>query len=160
MATLKGIIRDRTSGAPLEAKVHVLTSTGSFAHPADSILKVGSGDPFFYCPGEFVVTVPGGVTDIVVERGTEYEPLRQVVSTPKKGAVELELLLERWVDLPAAHWYPGNTHIHYNEQETRPDERLHLDPRVHDLSVTVISILQRQQIPYASNQYPVGFMTD
>ena len=160
MATLKGIIRDRISGAPLEAKVHVLTSTGTFAHPADSILKVGSGDPFFYSPGEFVVNVPGGVTDIVVERGTEYEPLRQVVSMPKKGAVELELLLERWVDLPAAHWYPGNTHIHYNETETRPDERLHLDPRVHDLSVTVISILQRQQIPYASNQYPVGFMID
>ena len=50
MATLKGIIRDSVSGAPVEAKVHVLTSSGRFLHPADSILKIGPGDPFF-CPG-------------------------------------------------------------------------------------------------------------
>ncbi|HIE72620.1 MAG TPA: hypothetical protein EYP98_22040, partial [Planctomycetes bacterium] len=39
-------------------------------------------------------------------------------------------------------------------------DRLRLDPHVHDLSVTVVSILQRRALPYASNKYPVGFMTD
>ena len=77
MGTLKGVIRDSVSGASVEAKVHVLTSSGSFVHPADSILKIGPGDPFFYCPGEFTVDVPRGSTDIVVERGTEYEPLAE-----------------------------------------------------------------------------------
>ena len=85
MATLKGVIRDSVSGASVEAKVHVLTSSGNFVHPANSILKIGPGDPFFYCPGEFTVDVPRGSTDIVVERGTEYEPLRKVVSMPAKG---------------------------------------------------------------------------
>ncbi len=160
MATLRGVIRDSVSGASVEAKVHVLTSSGHFVHPADSILKIGPGDPFFYCPGEFVVDVPRGSTDIVVERGTEYEPLRKVVSMPAKGAVEVELHLKRWADLPSQGWYPGNTHLHYNETEARPDDRLRLDPRVHDLSVTVISILQRGELPYASNKYPLGFMTD
>ena len=160
MATLKGIIRDGVSDAPVPAKVHVLTCGGTFAHPAGSIMKVGPGDPFFYCPGEFTVQVPGGSTDIVVERGTEYKPLRRVVNAPSSGTVEVVLELERWVDLPAQRWYPGNTHIHYSELETRPDERLRLDPEVNDLSVTAISILQRQQLPYASNRYPVGFMTD
>ena len=42
----------------------------------------------------------------------------------------------------------------------RPDDRLQLDPKVHDLSVTVVSILQRRELPYASNKYPIGFMTD
>ena len=79
---------------------------------------------------------------------------------PAKGTVEVELHLKRWADLPAEGWYPGNTHLHYNEQEARPDDRLRLDPKVHDLSVTVISILQRRQLPYASNKYPPGFMTD
>ena len=102
MATLKGIIRDSVSGASVEAKVHVLTSSGSFVHPADSILKIGPGDPFFYCPGEFTVDVPRGSTDIVVERGTEYEPLRKVVSMPAKGAVEVELHLKRWARSPVA----------------------------------------------------------
>ena len=160
MGTLKGIIRDGSSGASVEAKVHVLTSAGRFVHPADSILKVGPGDPFFYCPGSFTVNVPRGSTDIVVERGTEYEPLRKVVTMPQKGCVEVELPLKRWADLPSQHWYPGNTHLHYNEEEARPDDRLRLDPLVHDLSVTVISILQRRDIPYASNKYPLGFMTD
>ncbi len=160
MGTLHGIIRDSVSGAPVEAKVHVLTSNGHFVHPSNSILKVGPGDPFFYSSGEFTVNVPRGSTDIIVERGTEYEPLRKVVSMPQKGAVDVELQLKRWTDLPSKHWYPGNTHLHYSEQETRPDDRLRLDPKVHDLSVTVISILQRRELPYASNKYPLGFMTD
>ena len=160
MGTLHGIICDSSSGAPVEAKVHVLTSSGSFVHPSNSLLKVGPGDPFFYSSGEFTVSVPRGSTDIVVERGTEYEPLRKVVSMPKTGAVEVELPLKRWTDLPSQHWYPGNTHLHYSEQEMRPDDRLQLDPKVHDLSVTVVSILQRRELPYASNKYPIGFMTD
>lgn len=160
MGTLKGIIRDGLSGASIEAKVHVLTSAGRFVHPSDSILKVGPGDPFFYCSGTFTVNVPRGSTDIVVERGTEYEPLRKVVSMPKKGCKSVELFLKRWADLPSLNWYPGNTHLHYNEEETRPDHRLQLDPLVHDLNVTVISILKRREMPYASNKYPLGFMTD
>ena len=79
MAKLKGIIRDEASGARVPAKVHVLTSSGRFIHPADSILKVGPGDPFFYCDGEFELSVARGAVDIIVERGTEYEPARVVV---------------------------------------------------------------------------------
>ena len=160
MGTLHGVIRDGVSGEMVEAKVRVLTSMGNFVHPPDTLLKIGPGDPFFYCPGEFTVNVPRGATDIVVERGTEYEPLRRVVSMPQKGAVDVELNLKRWTDLPAEHWYPGNTHLHYSEKEARPDDRLRLDPKVHDLSVTVISILQRRELPYASNKYPIGFMTE
>ncbi|MCZ6634419.1 MAG: CehA/McbA family metallohydrolase, partial [bacterium] len=160
MAILKGIIRDSTSNAAVPAKVHVLSSTGKFVHPPGSIMKVGPGDPFFYCDGEFSVHAPRGSTDIIVERGTEYEPLRQVVEMPAKGVVEVECWLNRWTNLPSQHWYPGNTHIHYNELEDRPQERLRLEPEVNDLSVTAVSVLQRGQIPYASNQFPIGFMTD
>ena len=160
MGTLHGVIRDSVSGEPVEAKVHVLTSSGDFVHPADSILKVGPGDPFFYSAGTFTVDVPRGSTDIIVERGTEYEPLRKVVSVPQKGHADVELQLRRWTDLPSQNWYPGNTHLHYSENEMQPDDRLNLDPKVHDLSVTVVSILQRRELPYASNKYPIGFMTD
>ena len=160
MGTLHGIIRDSVSGDQLEAKVHVLTSKGQFVHPSSSILKVGPGQPFFYSPGQFVVDVPRGSTDIVIERGTEYEPLRHVVKMPERGTVDVELDLKRWTDLPSLNWYPGNTHIHYSEKEDRPDERLRLDPKVHDFNITVVSILLRRQIPYASNKYPIGVMTD
>jgi len=160
MGSLRVTIRDATSGAIVAAKVRVVTHTGQVVHPRDSLLKVGSGDEFFYCPGEFTVPVPGGTTDVIVERGTEYKPLHTSVSTPATNATEIDLELHRWIDLPEQGWYPGNTHIHYNELETRPDERLRLDPEVNDLSLTAISVLQRGQIPYASNRYPPGFLTD
>ena len=87
MGTLHGVIRDSVSGEPVEAKVHVLTSSGNFVHPADSsLLKVGPGEPFFYSAGEFTVNVPRGSTDIIVERGTEYEPLWESGLSPSKRA--------------------------------------------------------------------------
>ncbi len=160
MGSLRGTVRDATSGAVVAARVRVVTHTGSFVHPADSVLKVGSGDGFFYCSGDFTVSVPGGMTDVIVERGTEYEPLHRSVSTPATDATAIDLELRRWIDLPAQGWYPGNTHIHYNELETRPDDRLRLDPEVNDLSLMAVSVLQRGEIPYATNRYPPGFLTD
>ena len=79
MATLKGVIRDSVSGASVEAKVHVLTSSGHFVHPGRQYPEDRSGGPrSSTVRGEFAVDVPRGSTDIVVERGTEYE-------TPSEG---------------------------------------------------------------------------
>ena len=71
----------------------------------------------------------------MVERGTEYRPYRLTVDLPRQGAVEVDLPLERWVRLAEQGWYAGNTHVHYDEKETRPLDRLRLDPRVEDLPV-------------------------
>ena len=71
--------------------------------------------------------------------------------------------LERWIDLPEQGWYGGNTHVHYSEVESRPLDRLRLDPRVEDLPVLVVSVLRRRDLPYASNAFPIGrhsFSTD
>jgi hypothetical protein len=160
MGTLHATIVDATTREPRECTVRVTDCTGRFVSPHDSLLKVGPGQPAFYCPGEFLVDVDLGRTEIVVERGTEYAPLRRTVSVPKDGSVEVELELRRWTDLPSRGWYPGNTHIHYSEKEQRPDDRLKLEPHVHDFSVTVVSRLQRRELPYASNKYPLGVMTD
>jgi hypothetical protein len=92
-----------------------------------------------------------------VERGTECLPLQRTVEVPRRGEVTVELSLSRWANLPAEGWHAGNTHIHYDEKEQRPDERLRLDPRVEDLSVAAVSVLQRRDLAYATNRYPVGF---
>ena len=142
---------------PLEARVHALASTGQFRAPPDAVLKVGGGPPFFYADGTFELDLPPGPADIVLERGTEFRPLRQVVQVPRRGDLEVTFRLQRWIDLPASGWHAGNTHIHYDQHEQRPDERLRLDPRVEDLSVAVVSVLQRRELAYATNRYPVGF---
>ena len=157
MGRVRAVVVDAVSGAPLEARVHALASTGRFHAPPDAILKVGGGPPFFYADGRFELELPTGQAELLVERGTEYLPLRRTVEVPRRGEVTVELPLSRWANLPAEGWHAGNTHIHYDEKEERPDERLRLDPRVEDLSVAAVSVLQRRELAYATNRYPVGF---
>ena len=156
MATLVGRIWDRESSRPLAARVQVLASDGAICSPSDSILKHGTGEPFFYADGTFAVDLPPGQADILVERGTEYHPLREIVSVPRHGTLELDLPLRRWARLAEQGWYAGNTHVHYDEHETRPLDRLRLDPRVEDLPVFVVSVLKRWDLAYASNAFPIG----
>src|SRR5215212_9225397 len=143
MATLVGRIWDREPSRPLAARVQVLASDGAICSPSDSILKHGTGEPFFYADGTFAVDLPPGQVDILIERGTEYRPLRQVVTLPRHVTLEIDLSLERWIRLAEQGWYAGNTHIHYDEQETRALDRLRFDPRVEDLPVFVVSVLKR-----------------
>ena len=160
MATLTGSIVDEATEERIEARVQVLDSTGSFTHPSDAILKVGTGDPFFYSDGSFSLEVPRGKTRIAVERGTEYVPADTTIDAPSRGAVAVDVALRRWSSLSDGGWHPGNTHIHYDENEERPDDRLRLDPRIEDLRMTAVSILRRRGLDYATNKYPPGVLTE
>jgi len=160
MATLHGTIVDAATNQKIDAKVHVLDSSGVFKRPADALLKIGSGTPFFFSDGEFEVKVHRGRNDILVERGTEYEPARVVVQAPETGVVDVEIPIQRWYYPQEDGWYPGNTHIHYDEKETRPDDRLAVDCSVEGYNVTAVSVLDRRQLPYASNKYPIGVMNE
>ena len=160
MAQLVGSIIDKATGEPVETKVQVLTAAGEFIHPNDAILKVGPGSPFFYSNGSFEIDVPRGKTRLMIERGTEYIPQNINVDIPAQGVMDLDISIERWSVLADQGWHPGNTHIHYDENEHRPDERLQLDPRIEDLRMTAVSILKRRDLEYASNKYAPGVLTD
>ncbi len=112
MSKLTGTITDADTGEPIAARVRVVASTGQFAHPDGAILKVGSGDPFFYSDGAFDVEVPRGKVQVVVERGTEYVPAQIDLEAPSRGTVSADVTLKRWTDLGDRGWHPGNTHIH------------------------------------------------
>jgi hypothetical protein len=160
MGTLHGTIFDSETKRQIDAKVHILDARGSFCYPATALLKNGPGTPFFFSSGEFEVSAGRGRADILVERGTEYEPIRTTVDLPEKGVRSVDIFLKRWYEPQAQHWYPGNTHIHYDEKELRPDDRLGVDCSVEGYNVTVVSVLDRRQIPYASNKYPIGVMNE
>ena len=160
MARIHGTIVDTATKERIDAKVHALSAAGVFTHPANSLLKQGPGTPFFFSNGEFEVEVPSGRTDILVERGTEYEPTRVVVNASASGIADVEIPINRWYYPQEDNWYPGNTHIHYDEKETQPDDRLAVDGSVEGYNVTAVSILDRRQLPYASNKYPIGVMNE
>src|ERR1700693_2396396 len=119
MAKIAAKIIDKATHEPVAARVQVLSAEGRFMHPHDALLKVGPGIPFFYSDGEFVLEATSGLNQILVERGTEYKPERLRVNVPSKGTVAVDILLERWSDLAERRWQPGNTHIHYDQHETR-----------------------------------------
>ena len=161
MAKLTGKIIDPATGATVQARVQVLSPNGNQLAPADAMWKVGSGEPFFYSNGEFSLDVPRGRTRITVERGTEYRPWTRTIDVDDAaGILTLDIELERWADLPDRGWHPGNTHIHYDEKEEKPDERLAYDSRVEDLRMTAVSILRRWDLNYATNKYPIGVLND
>ena len=156
MATLHATIVDAATNERIDAKVHVLDASGSFKSPTGSIHKIGPGTPFFFSAGEFSVDVGRGRADILVERGTEYRPRRIVVETPAAGIVDVEIPIERWHHPQQQRWY----HIHYDENEQRPDDRLGVDCSVEGYNVTCVSVLDRRQLDYASNKYPIGVMNE
>ncbi len=160
MAKLTGSIVDRDTGEQIEARVRVLNASGNFVSPPNALLKVGPGSPFFYSDGKFEVEVSRGWNQVLVERGTEYVPAEVNVEAPSRGSLTVDVALERWSELGEQGWHPGNTHIHYDEKEDRPDQRLSLDPRVEDLRMTAVSILKRWDLEYASNKYSPGALTD
>jgi len=160
MGRIKGVIIDAVSGEKVVSKVQITSPNGRYLKPSGSIEKVGPGAPFFYCDGEFEVNARRGQVDVIVERGTEYQPSKTTFDVPKQGNKDVIIELKRWIDLPEAGWYPGNTHIHYDEKETRPYDRLVLDSQVEAYNVTVVSILKRWDLEYASNRFPLGIMND
>ena len=89
MTAVRGTIVGPVAGAerPVEARVHVLASTGQFRAPPDAVLKVGGGPPFFYADGAFSSSCRPAPAEFVLERGTEFRPLRQIVDVPRRGTV-------------------------------------------------------------------------
>lgn len=165
-SSIEGQIWDEPSGRRLEARVSVIASTGEVCIPPGAIRSAAvtgpnngtivAGSPFFASDGTFSVEIPPGPAQIIVERGTEFSRLVHSVHVPITGRVSLDLVLRRWINMPEQGWFAGNTHVHYPEGDTAAEARLHLDPRVEDLPVLVVSVLQRRGQHPASNAFPVG----
>jgi hypothetical protein len=116
--------------------------------------------PFFYSDGHFELEVPRGKTRIWVERGTEYAPAHLVVEAPAEGTVTANVELERWCSLGELGWHPGNPHLHYDQFEDRPMERLRFDAVIEDLRFLAVSIAKRWDRQYALNDLPVGVLSE
>ena len=100
MGRIKGVIVDAVSGEKVVSKVQVVSSNGRFLKPPGSIEKRGPGSPFFYSDGEFEVQAPRGQVDVIVERGTEYQPSKTTFDVARRGTKDVIIELNRWIDLP------------------------------------------------------------
>ena len=160
MTKLCGEIRDSITGDKVPARVQILSATGNLVTPNNSLKKIGPGEPFFYSDGYFEAEVNSGYHQILIEKGTEYEPWKETVEVNTSSLTKIEAQLTKWNLIGQKGWHPGNTHLHYDEKEENPDQRLSLDPRIEDLRMTAVSILKRWDLEYASNKYSPGFLSE
>jgi hypothetical protein len=67
---------------------------------------------YFYADGACEVRVPPGPVTVEVRKGYEYRPVEMTLTVAAKEVVDVEIPLDRAVDMAALGWYSGDTHIH------------------------------------------------
>lgn len=67
---------------------------------------------YFYADGQCEVRVPPGPASIEVRKGYEYRPVEVTLNAEPRGTVDVEVRLERSIDMAALGWYSGDTHVH------------------------------------------------
>jgi hypothetical protein len=70
------------------------------------------------------VRVPPGPATVEVRKGYEYRPVEVTLTAPARETVDVEVLLERSVDMAALGWYSGDTHIHMERTGANDDTLL------------------------------------
>lgn len=120
-----GSILDADTQQPIAARVYLLDAEGNhlFVRSAN---EGGSAWPYAeqWVPmpqsveqhttvsaHPFTIDLPPGHYTIVVERGKEYLPHREVLHIAEQP-VEQTFRLQRWSDMVAQGWYSGETHVH------------------------------------------------
>jgi len=79
-------------------------------------LQLGA-QSFAYVPGRFQIELPVGDVYVEVNKGFEYEPVRQRVQIDP-GQRELELGVGRWTNQREQGWVTADTHVHFISPET------------------------------------------
>ena len=90
---------------------------------------------YFYTDGCFEVRVPPGEVKIELAKGYEYAPQEVTLKVRPGQKVELEVALERWINMAAQGWYSGDTHIHIDRTGTNDD--------------TLLAVISARDIRYA-----------
>ena len=79
---------------------------------------------YFYADGGCEVRVPAGPVIVEVRKGYEYRPVELTLSAAARETIEVEIPLERAIDMAALGWYSGDTHIHMERTGTNDDALL------------------------------------
>jgi hypothetical protein len=78
---------------------------------------------YFFADGGCDVRVPPGPVTVEARKGYEYRPVETTLFAEARKTIQVEIPLERSIDMAALGWYSGDTHIHM-ERTGRNDDAL------------------------------------
>ncbi|HET6428668.1 MAG TPA: CehA/McbA family metallohydrolase, partial [Phycisphaerae bacterium] len=154
-------ILDDATGNPSAARL--------WLHGADGRYALAGGRPvvlagertvytFGYCDGAAAATVPAGKVHVRAQKGFEYE-----IAEAETDAAEITVRLKRWVDMPAAGWYGGDTHVHWvkpNWYENEDPAWLNVHSQAEDLWVNNNLILKHWWKNVRTREFPQGLVAN
>ncbi len=144
LATLRGLITEARTGLPTACTVVITAANGKVVTERDSFR---SG---FRCAGTFVKQLPAGPTKIRVFRGLETAAIDRELDLRSGQATDLQITLERSVDLRAKGWFAGDSHAHmiHGERTIPVDfDFVALTARAEDLQYLSLSHVWQLQNP-------------
>ena len=122
---LTGRVIDDATGEPLPARIYIQGADGRWHFP-ESVAPEGTAIRYekqnwantnsveFHTTlsaHPFQIDLKPGRHTVTVERGKEYVPLVKEIEVAGE-ALNLDLLLHRWINMAERGWYSGDTHVH------------------------------------------------
>ncbi len=107
------VVQDYGSGETVSARCSVIDSLGNSRFPdIHSSLYHSYGGGYFYCDGDFTVSVATGPALIRLSKGPEYHPFVDTLVIYSDTTVTC--LMERMIDMRGTGWFSGDVHTHIN----------------------------------------------
>lgn len=94
--------------------------------------------PYWVIDGKEHSPLTAGEWELILHRGTEYEPVRQKLTIRPNETTTLTVQLKRWIDFRKKGWYSGDDHVHARLMSEEDAKRLMSFTRAADIHVANI----------------------
>ena len=102
---------------------------------SDRLLNRETGTEQFYSAGRTHLEVPPGRYRIRGFKGIEHRVAHAEIQVRAGEETQLDLPLERWIDMPKEGWYSVDDHVHLTRRTPEDDVRIATWMRAEDLQV-------------------------
>ena len=145
-ADLKISIRESGCSETTPARTHIMDADGE-AYYAEGCPRF-ERDHHFTSDGRFEVTVPAGRLSLLVEKGKQYRSVTREVAIQAGEDLELDIKIDRWINMAERGWYSGDLHIH------RPLEDMPQLLLAEDLNVAPVITAWNQRNEWTGKEIP------
>lgn len=114
------------------------------------------GSTDFYSVGTLTAKLRPGRYRISVEKGPEYRRAEQEFVISAGTEHPLRIVLSRWIDMPARHWYSSDDHLHIPRPHPRFDPRLATWMQAEDIHVANLLQMGLSRDVHVTPQWAFG----